>query len=86
MHKNNLKKLLSMVMALALVFSLAAPVSAAELESGSSYNVDATLSCYVNAMGGVEFSDGYGLLTGSTVTVAEDGTASITLNLSLIHI
>jgi hypothetical protein len=45
--------------------------------------VDATLSCYVNAMGGVEFSDGYGLLTGTTVEITDDGAATATIHLGV---
>ncbi len=44
------------------------------------YEIEAELSCYVNAMGGVEF--GGPLLTSAVLNVDEDGTASITLNLT----
>ena len=50
-----------------------------ELEAGS-YILDADLSCYVSAMGGVEF--GSSLLSGAVLTVAEDGTATVTLSLT----
>lgn len=74
-------KVMSCVLAVALVMSMSAmAVLAAPTEAGN-YTVDATLSCYVYAMGGVEFSDGYGLLTGTTVTLAEDGTATATMTL-----
>lgn len=49
--------------------------------SEGTYQINTELSCYVNAMGGVEFSNGYGLLTGTTVTVAENGTATATVEL-----
>ncbi|MBU3839418.1 MAG: hypothetical protein IAA25_00190 [Candidatus Ruminococcus intestinipullorum] len=42
------------------------------------YGLDASLSCYVNAMGGVEF--GSPLLQNAVLNVAEDGTANITLS------
>lgn len=77
-----LGKIMSCVLAVAMLTSmLAVSASAAALTEAGSYTVDATLSCYVGAMGGVEFSDGYGLLTGTTVTVAEEGTATATINL-----
>lgn len=44
------------------------------------YDVDASLSCYISAMGGIEF--GAPLLTGATVTVNEDNSADMTLNLT----
>lgn len=87
MYKNKgnmLKKIVSGVLTAAMTLSMTA-VSAfagAPSEAGK-YNVDATLSCYVNAMGGVEFSDGYGLLKDVTVEVAEDGSAKATLNLGV---
>lgn len=57
------------------------PVSAAstQLKPGS-YPVDASLSCYIPAMGGVEF--GAGLFTGAHVTVDADGSARVTLGLT----
>ena len=75
-------KILSWVLALAVMMSMTAVTvfTATPTEAGN-YNVDATLSCYVNAMGGVEFSDGYGLMTGTTVEIAEDGNAKATINL-----
>lgn len=76
------KKMLSAMMAAALVVPAMATTSyaAAPTEEGS-YAADATLSCYVQAMGGVEFSDGYGLLKGTTVTIDESGNATATLSL-----
>ncbi|MCC8356539.1 MAG: hypothetical protein LJU34_01595, partial [Oscillospiraceae bacterium] len=67
---------------LALLFCLptaAGAVSLADYEAGT-YELDASLSCYVNAMGGVEF--GGPLLTGTTLTVEEDGSAFVTLYLT----
>ena len=77
-----LGKIMSCVLAVAMLMSMSAvsAFAATPTEAGN-YTVDATLSCYVNAMGGVEFSDGYGLMTGTTVAVAEDGTATATINL-----
>lgn len=49
-----------------------------ELDSGT-YSLDASLSCYINAMGGVEF--GKPLLKSAVLTVEEDGSKSITMNL-----
>lgn len=75
-------KIISCVLAVAMLVSMSAvSVFAATPTEAGSYTVDATLSCYVNAMGGVEFSDGYGLLKETTVTVDEDGNATATLNL-----
>ncbi len=75
-------KIMSCVLAVALLMSMSAVSAfAAAPTAAGSYRVDAKLSCYVNAMGGIEFSDGHGLLTGTTVTIAEDGSATATLNL-----
>lgn len=78
-----LKRICTCVLTLMLLCFDAVPASAAdsgELKPGT-YYMTSYLSCYVNAMGGVEFSDGYGLLTDTTVTVDEDGSAVATLNL-----
>jgi hypothetical protein len=80
--KSFMGKIISCISAAAMLLSMSA-VSAfatAPTDEGE-YKVDATLSCYVSAMGGVEFSDGYGLLKDASVTVADDGTAKATLNL-----
>lgn len=80
--KSLLGKITSCVLAGAMLTSMSAvSVFATTPTETGNYTVDATLSCYVNAMGGVEFSDGYGLLTSTTVTVDEDGTATATINL-----
>lgn len=47
-----------------------------ELKAGS-YGLNASLSCYVNAMGGVEF--GNALLSNAVLKVTENGSATITL-------
>lgn len=80
-NKSLFGKIMSCVLIIAMVLSVSAVSAFAVADEAGTYNVDATLSCYVNAMGGVEFSDGYGLLTGTTVEVAEDGTATATMNL-----
>lgn len=49
-----------------------------ELAVGT-YPVNASLACYVNAMGGVEF--GGPMLTAAEVTVGADGTKSMTMHL-----
>lgn len=75
---------MSCVLAVAMLMSLSAVSAFATApDAAGNYTVDATLSCYVDAMGGIEFSNGYGLLTGTTVTVAEDGTAVATLRLGV---
>lgn len=79
--KQKVSSLLSAVMALSLM--LCAFTGTSALASGSDlspgeYTVDASLSCYVNAMGGIEF--GKNLFSGMQVTVKEDGTRTATLN------
>lgn len=84
MHKlsSRVRKGLSGILTAAMIGSAMSATAFADttLKAGT-YDVDATLSCYVNAMGGVEFSDGYGLLKDSTITVDESGDAEITLEL-----
>lgn len=85
MQKFKLKanKFAAVCMAAAMLVSTSITSFAAEpLEKGT-YNVDSTLSCHVNAMGGVEFSDGYGMLKSTSVVVDENGDASATLELGL---
>lgn len=65
---------------LLLVLGMAPAVFAAETMEAGTYEVKATLSCYVPAMGGVEF--GQSLLTDATVTVDEKGNAAMRLSLS----
>lgn len=71
-------KIMSCVLAVAMLMSMSAvsAFAATPTEAGN-YTVDATLSCYVNAMGGVEFADG--MYTGAKVTVDENGDAEITV-------
>ncbi|MCC8016465.1 MAG: hypothetical protein LIO43_03635 [Clostridiales bacterium] len=86
MQKFKLKanRIAAVCMAVVMIVSTSITAFAADnpLEEGT-YNVKSTLSCYVSAMGGVEFSDGYGLLKNTTVTVDENGNTSATLNLGL---
>lgn len=83
MHKNNFKTgkiAAACTAAVMMVSSLGIGAFAAEtpsLEAGK-YTVDASLSCYVSAMGGVEF--GAPLLTNTEVTVNEDGSAKLDLS------
>lgn len=83
MHKNNFKKgkiTAVCLAALMMVSSLGATAFAKEkttVEQGK-YKLDASLSCYVTAMGGVEF--GAPLLTGTEVTVNKDGSAKFDLS------
>lgn len=46
---------------------------------GTVYSADMKLSCYVDAMGGVEFSDGYGLLQGNKIVKDEEDNYIVTL-------
>lgn len=61
------------------VFSFAAPSTSFAAGNGKAgeYFVDAKLSCYVNAMGGVEF--GEPLLTGAMLVVDKNGKESLKL-------
>lgn len=52
-----------------------------ELEAGT-YEVDSSLSCYVNAMGGVEFAGG-GFYKCATVNVDSSGDKTLTLNFGI---
>lgn len=63
---------------LTIIFSFNTFALETENLSEGTYSVDATLSCYVNAMGGIEF--GAPLLTGSTITVDANGKKTMTLN------
>ena len=85
MHKKNFKVgkiAAACTAAVMMMSSIGMSAFAAEtttLEAGK-YTVDASLSCYVTAMGGVEF--GAPLLTDTEVTVNEDGTAKFDLSFS----
>lgn len=63
---------------LTIIFSFNTFALETENLSEGTYSVDATLSCYVNAMGGIEF--GAPLLTGSTIKVDTNGKKTMTLN------
>jgi len=76
-------KLLAGLLAVALMIGLLSVNALAagyEDEDSGWYQVDASMSAYVSAMGGVEF--GAPLLTGAYVEVLEDGSAEMTLTLT----
>lgn len=89
--KSPLGKIVSCILALAMMMSMTAltAFAATPTEAGN-YNVDATLSCYVNAMGGIEFADAFnvnattygekGVFDSATLTVDEDGNKFVTVN------
>lgn len=81
MHIKNTRfgKTMSLVLAMVMLVSMMATTAfAAETPAAGTYEIGVDLSCYLDAMGGVEFAD-YGLLTDSYLTVDEDGTAKLTL-------
>lgn len=80
MQKLKLKagKIISLCMAAVMMFSTSVTAFAAELPEAGTYNVDADLSCYVSAMGGIEFGDG--LVTGVQVEKEENGNMTMTVN------
>lgn len=67
---------LCVILTIVCIFNTSA-LEAETLTEGT-YNMDASLSCYVNAMGGVEF--GSPLLTGLSIKVDGDGSKTMTLN------
>lgn len=77
---SRLIKTMGLLLIAALLFSISCipcfSLEANALDEGK-YSVEASLSCYVNAMGGVEF--GNPLLTDSYVTVDKDGNKTMTL-------
>ena len=78
-------KIVSMLAAVVIgVTTLSVSAYAKEdLEVGT-YTVDANLSCFVNAMGGIEF--GAPLLTKTVVEVNEDGSANVNLSFTKGHV
>lgn len=77
------KKIIGRIAACAMTAAMAVSAvsfgaSAETTLAEGTYNVDASLSCFVNAMGGIEF--GAPLLTSTQVTVDADGNAEATLN------
>lgn len=70
-----LKRINTAILTILLLCQHIVPASAAE---EGRYTVEASLSCYVNAMGGVEF--GAPLLTSAEVNVGADGTETMTLH------
>lgn len=79
--KSRMGKLVTSIVAIAMIASSMATAAFAagheDLKAGT-YEVKASLSCFVSAMGGIEF--GEPLLTGTTVVVNEDGSADMTLS------
>ncbi len=88
------RKIMSCVLAAAMLISVSAVSAFAiapttSLEAGT-YNVDAEMSFYVNAMGGIEFADTFtnamgssgtrGIFDSATVRVDENGERFLTLN------
>lgn len=73
-------RFIAMAMAVVMMISMLSVSALAagyeDVEAGT-YTVDADLSCFVNAMGGIEF--GAPLLQGAEVVVAEDGSAEMTI-------
>lgn len=77
------KKVVLHMMCMLLMLCLIVPpvaVQASEIDGAGTYEIRAKLSCYVNAMGGVEF--GEPLMTGAVLNVREDGSESITIYLT----
>lgn len=87
-------KIMSCVLAVAMLMSMSAVSAFAagtttELNEGS-YTLDASLSCYVNAMGGIEFAEEFnlnantygtsGIFDSATLTVDADGNEYVTVN------
>ncbi len=82
----------SMITSVSAVTALAADTNATELEKGS-YTVNADMSLYVNAMGGIEFASAFelsaltygttGIFESATLDVDDNGNKSVTLNLGV---
>ncbi|MCC8356546.1 MAG: hypothetical protein LJU34_01635 [Oscillospiraceae bacterium] len=79
----NFKKILAaLCCAVVLLAGLPTAVSAdTTLEAGKTYELSGSLSCYVNAMGGIDFAST--MLSGITVTVDSDGNASMTITIGV---
>ena len=73
------RKCLSWLACVVALCLMAIPAQAVENQGVGSYGLQAKLSCYVNAMGGVEF--GEPLLEKAVLNIQEDGEESITLHL-----
>ena len=78
MKQSFIRRLPVLCLLLALLILPANAASFSTMEAGD-YPLDAELSCYVNAMGGVEF--GAPLLKKTELHVSEDGSKTITLHL-----
>lgn len=90
-------KIMSCVLAVAMMMSMSAVSAFAagtttNLEEGS-YTVNADMSLYVNAMGGIEFADAFelntmtygtaGIFDSATLTVDENGNEYVTVNFGI---
>lgn len=73
-------KIISLCLAAIMLVSTSVTAYAAELPEAGTYEVDASLSCYVSAMGGIEFGDG--LLEGVQVIKDAEGNMTMTLDLT----
>ncbi len=71
--------LLTVAAMICLMLTSAFALDTTQFEPGKTYEVEASLSCYVNAMGGVEF--GAPMFRSMSVTVKEDGTPYATVKL-----
>ncbi len=77
--KKKLAGIVGAALSLAMVAGVCA-VGASAADTSTTYTMDSSLSCYVSAMGGIDFGDG--LVTGTTVTKSESGDLSITVGLT----
>ncbi len=78
-----IRKILAALLCAVMLLGLL-PVSASAsntFEAGGVYQLSGSLSCYVNAMGGIDFASG--MLSGISVTVDNSGNAYMTINLGV---
>lgn len=75
-----LKRFLTLIITILMFCLCVVSVSAADIEAKKDvYHIDATLSCYINAMGGVEF--GKPLLQSASVKMTDGDNGMLTLSL-----
>ena len=79
-----MKKVLSFALALLLSFSVISFAFAAEAPAAGEYRIPATLTCYVDAMGGQEFGDGR--IKDAVVRINADGSAAVTLTFNRTYV
>jgi len=77
-NRKSTHRLPAVLLLLPLLLSFRALAAGASVSPPGTYPLSASLSCFVNAMGGVEF--GAPLLTNAELTVTEDGSETITLH------